>query len=435
MNVATMGLILLVIAVVLLALKMPIGFLLLIASFVGLIMAGSLPAALSVMGSRPFDINRSYDMSVVPLFVLMGHLAYAAGITERLFSAARKWVGHLGGGLVHATVLANAAFGACCGSTTAAVAVFGRVAIPEMLEAKVDHGLAAGSVAAGANLSALIPPSVLAVFFGVITLTSIPKLLVAGILPGVLTVVLYAVMIAVRVKINPSLAPAIATGMTWKGRFRELKGVWGVVVLFGLVMGGIWGGIFTPTEGGAIGCIGSFIIVLAFRKFTRTVMKESFLETARTTAVIFIVVTGAMILTMFLALTGLTAAMSGFIIGLPVSPVVLVIGYALLILFLGCILDPMSCMVVTLPIIMQPFIQLGIDPIWLGVLTVKLTAVGMITPPLGLNCFMLKSIRPDFSLGEIFRGCGWFMVMEGIAIALLITFPQISTFLPATMYR
>lgn len=434
MSVAIMGLIVVAILVVLLVLRMPIGFIFLFVAFIGMLMIRGADAAFPLMGQRTFDINRSYELAVVPLFLLMGHLTYCSGITQELYVAARNWLGHLKGGLVMATTMANAAFGACCGSTTAATAVFGKVAIPEMLRYGVNRRLAAGCVAASGSLSAIIPPSVLIVIFGILAVTSVARLLIAGIIPGVLQALLFSAMVYIRTRINPSLAPS-AGMVSWNERLRSVKGVWGVLVLFLLVMGGIWGGIFTPTEGGAVGAMGAFLLVLARRKFTRAVLEEGFLLSARSTATIFICVTGTMLFTMFLALTGMPDLITTFVVGLPVPSIVIVIGFLLILIALGCVIDPVSMMVLTIPIFMPIVEQLGFDPIWFGILVVTTCEMGMVTPPMGLNCFMLHTVVPELSLRDIFAGIWWYVAMWGIALALYLIFPQIILFLPNTMFQ
>ncbi len=433
MDVTMIGVIAVVATVVLLLAGMPIGFIFLAIGFGGLAMIRGLGPALSMIGSRPFDVNSTYELSVVALFVLMGHLAYASGITQDIFRTARLWLGGLRGGLVIATTMANAAFGAACGSTTAATAVFGRVAIPEMLRHGVDRRLAAGCVVAAGSLSAIIPPSVLIIIYGFLARESIARLLIAGIIPGIITAVIFSGMIFVRATINPKLAPPI-TGATWKEKLHSIRGVWGVAILAVVVMGGIFTGMFTPTEGGGIGAMGAFILVLTSRKLTRKVLSESFLETARTTAVIFIIITGALIFTMFLVLTGVPAAISTFIIGLPVPSVVIIIGFMLLFIALGCIVEPMSMMFLTIPTILPIVLQMGYDPIWFGILVVTTAEIGMITPPMGLNCFMLKSVVPELSLKDIFIGSGWFVIMFMVALGLFIAFPQLVLWLPNLMF-
>ena len=434
MDTTTAGAIALGLVAVLLVLGMPIGFIFLIAGSLGVFMVSGLTPFLGVIGGKGYDINASYELAVIPLFILMGQLTYFSGITEGLYRSARAWLGHLKGGLVMATTVANAAFGACCGSTTAATAVFGKVAIPEMLRQGIDRRLAAGCVAASGSLSAIIPPSVLIVVYGILALESIAKLLVAGIIPGVIQVLIFSVMVYVRATINPRLAPS-APAAPWGERLRSIRGVWGVVVLFVVVMGGIWAGIFTPTEGGGIGAMGAFLLVVAARKVNRTVFDEAFLETARTAAAIFIIITGVRIFTVFLGLTHIPAQVSAILVGLPVPPVVIIISFLLLLVALGCLLEPMSMMFLTMPLMLPIVRELGYNTIWFGILVVTTCEMGMVTPPMGLNCFMLKSVVPELSLGEIFSGIWWYIAMWVVALAFYLAFPQIILFLPGTMFQ
>lgn len=419
--------------VLLLAARMPIGFILLLLGFVGVLVVRGADAAITLMGHRTFSVNRSYELSVVPLFVLMGHLTFAAGIGSELFATARAWLGHLRGGLVMATVMANAAFGACCGSTTAATGVFAKVAVPEMLRTGVNPRLAYGTVAVAGTLSALIPPSVLMVIYGILAQQSIAELLIAGILPGMLTAAMYCVMIWTRVRIDPSLAPLVARA-TLEERLRSTRGVWLTSALFLLVIGGIGTGWFTPSEAGAVGASGAFLIVLLKRSLTPTVLRQSFLETARTTAVIFICVTGALIFTVFLAFAGIAAKIATFVAGLPVAPIVIVIGTLILAIAMGCIVDPLSWMMLILPIVL-PFLKpLGVDLIWYGLLVVKCAEIGQLTPPFGLNVFMVSSVLPAARSSEIFRGVAWYLAAEIPTMGLLIAFPKISLWLPQLMF-
>lgn len=431
----TLGIILIMVMVaVLLVLRMPIGFILLFAGVVGFAMIRSVGVTLDTLGSRLFDVTATYELSAVPLFLLMGYLAFAAGITQDLYVAARTWLGHIKGSLVLATTFAAAGFAAACGSTTSSTAVFGKVAIPEMLRYKVDRRLAAGCVATVGTLAGMIPPSVNIIIFGIVARQSIPKLLMAGFIPGIMTAVAFAIMIYVRVSRKPSLAPVLPKA-PWKERITAARGVWGVIVLAGMVIGGIYFGFFTPTEAGAIGAAGAFVMAAARRRLGLSALREAFLGTARTTSVIFIVLVGALIFSSYLAISGGSAAVANFLIGLPVSQLTLVGGYMILLIALGCLVDPLSMIFLTVPIIVPPMIAMGIDPIWLGILVVKCLEIGMITPPMGLNAFMLKSIVPDFSLREIFGGIWWFLQVELITLALLMFFPILSTWLPGMMFK
>ena len=431
----TLGMILVVVMlVVLLVLRMPIGLILLLSGVVGFALIRGPGVALETLGSRLFDVSAHYELSAVPLFLLMGHLAFAAGITQDIYIAARAWLGHIKGSLVLATTFAAAGFAACCGSTTSSTAVFGKVAIPEMLRHGVDRRLAAGCVATVGTLAGMIPPSVNLIVFGIVARQSIPQLLVAGFIPGIMTATAYMIMIYARVRRNPKLAPLMPRS-PWAERTRALRGIWGVMVLFLLVMGGIYVGIFTPTEAGAIGAAGAFVLMAARKKFNLRTIRDAFLGTARITSVIFITLVGALIFSSYLAVSGGSAAVSNFLIGLDWPPVALVAGYMVMLIALGCIVDPISMMFLTVPLIVPPFVAMGIHPIWLGIMVEKTLEIGAITPPMGINAFMLKSIVPEFSLREIFGGIWWFMQVELITLVILLFFPILSTWLPSMMFR
>jgi tripartite ATP-independent transporter DctM subunit len=428
-----MMIIVLAMIALLLVLRMPIGVLFLFAGVVGFSLIRGPISTLETLGSRLFDIGSGYELSSVPLFLLMGHLAANAEITQDIYKAARAWVGHIKGSLVLATTFAAAGFAASCGSTTSSTAVFGKVAIPEMLRFKVDRRLAAGCVASVGTLAGMIPPSVNLIVFGIVSRQSVPKLLMAGLIPGVMTALAYGLMIYARVTRSPNLAPLIpkASGVE---RVRSLKGVWGVIMLAALVMGGIYTGVFTPTEAGAVGAAGAFVIAAARRTLGLRAIREVFLGTAQTTSVIFITLVGTMIFSSYLAVSGATTAIAGFLIGLQVPPFAIVCGYMLLLIILGCLVDPISMMFLTVPLIVTPMTKMGIDPIWLGILVAKTLEIGAITPPMGINSFMLKSTVPEFSMQEIFGGIWWFMQVDLIILVLLVSFPGLSTWLPNLMF-
>ncbi|MBL7211083.1 MAG: TRAP transporter large permease [Desulfobacteraceae bacterium] len=419
---------------VLLLMRMPVAFIFLLVSTIGIAEIRGLDSALGLLGSRLYNIGSTYSLTVLPFFILMGHLAYESGITEELYVAARAWLGRLKGGLVLATTMANAAFAAACGETMAATAVFGKVAIPEMLRYGVNRKLAAGSVATAGTLAAMIPPSLSIIVFAILAHLSVARLLIAGILPGLLTAVCYGIMVYLRVLKNPSLAPRLPD-VTWRERGRAIKGTWGIFSLVVLVIGGLFAGFFTPTEAGAVGAGGAFILLLVRKGRTSPKsIREAFLGSARTTSVVCIVLVGAMLFASFLALSGASAAISHYVISLDLPPYVLVGGFMVILIALGCIVDPLSMMFLTVPIIVPPLIEMGINPIWLGILVVKTNEIGMITPPLGLNAYMLKNVVPDFSMGEIFGGIWWFLQVEIVTMIILMFFPQISLWLPGVMF-
>ncbi|SHH13201.1 TRAP transporter large permease [Cognatishimia maritima] len=417
----------------LMVMRVPVGISLLLAGALGFAFIRGPVITMDTIGGRLFDIGSGYALSAVPLFLLMGHVAAKAGITQDIYVAARAWFGHLKGSVVFATTVAAVAFAACSGSTTSSTAVFGRVAIPEMLSLKINRKLAAGCVATVGTLAGMIPPSINLIVYGIIARESIPKLLIAGIIPGLLTAVAYLVMIYIRVSRNPELAPALPKASI-EERLGSLKGVWSFLTLGAIVIGGIYAGIITPTEAGAIGAVGSFLIALVRNRLNFGVLKEVFLDTAQTTSVIFIILVGALIFSSYLAVSGVSGAVSAYIIGLDMSMMGIVIMYVLLLLVLGCMVDPVSVMFLTVPIFVPPLIALGAHPIWLAIVVVKTLEIGLITPPVGLNAFVLKGVAPTFSLKEIFGGIWWFLQVEVITLILLLMIPAIATFLPDLAY-
>jgi len=435
MSALTIGIIMVVVLVALIVLKFPIGFSFLIVGFWGYVALRGFDSAFALLASKVFSGTAHYLFTVVPLFILMGEFALVAGIGEGLFRAGRAWLGQVRGGLAMATTMANAAFGAACGMPTAATAVFGRMALPEMLKAKTDRSLAAGTVAATAGLSAVIPPSVIAIIYGFLAIAPIHKILIAGLLPGAVSTAVILGMLAIRLRINPSLAPVTGVTATWRERFRSLRGIWAMLTVIILVIGGIYTGMFSPTEAGAVGAAGMLVIGLALRKFNRTKLREALLMTARDTSVIFIIMGGIVFFSGFLSVSGISGAMTNYILGLTVSPTQVVIITMFILLGLGCILDPFSCMFLTIPLLSPIMKELGVNTIWYGVLVVKMITIGMITPPVGVNCYMLKVVCPELDLWEIFRGATWFLTAEAVIMTLLVAFPQISLLLPNLMYR
>ena len=420
-------------AAFMLVLRIPIGIVLLLAGALGFSLVRGVGITMDTIGGRLFDIGSGYALSAIPLFLLMGHVAAKAGITQDIYGAARAWLGHLKGSVVLATTVAAVGFAACSGSTTSSTAVFGRVAIPEMLRLKVDRKLAAGCVASVGTLAGMIPPSINLIVFGIIARESVPQLLIAGVIPGLMTALAFVLMIYIRVRRNPELAPTLPRAARSE-RMQSLKGVWSFLLLGGLVIGGIYAGVFTPTEAGALGAAGAFMIAIVRRKFSFRMVREVFLETATTTSVIFVVLVGALIFTAYLAISGGSTAVSEFIVGLDVPPIVLLLCYVVLLLALGCIVDPISVMFLTVPIFVPPLVTLGLHPIWIGIIVAKTLEIGMITPPIGLNAFVLKSVVPSFSLREIFGGIWWFLQVELITLALLIAFPWLALWLPSLAF-
>jgi tripartite ATP-independent transporter DctM subunit len=417
---------------VLVVLGMRIAFATALAGFVGLWIMKNMVVAGKVVGFLPHAIVAHYSLSVIPLFIIMGYYAFYAGLTDDIFFTARQWVGHLPGGLAVASVLGCAGFAACTGASTASAAIMGRVAIPEMRKYGYHPRLAAGVVAASGTLASLIPPSVILVIYGIITEQSIGALLIGGFIPGVISAAIYAGMIYTRVKINPDLGE-LQPKVSWKKRFYALKGTWGVLLLIFLIIGGIYSGVFTPTEAGGAGAFSAFLMALFMRRLTLERLKESLLETGRTTIMIFSIIVGVLIFVRFLALTGLPATFAEFVLDLPLPRLVVIILIMSIYIFLGMFLDAIGMMMLTLPIVFPAVVALGYDPIWFGIIIVKMCEICLITPPVGLNCYIVRSVAPDIPLEEIFRGIIPFVAMDVLTVALFIAFPDIITFLPSRM--
>lgn len=420
-------------AAILLVLRIPLGIVLLFSGALGFSLIRGPAITLDTLGARLFDIGSGYALSAIPLFLLMGHVAAQAGITQDLYRAARAWFGHLRGSVVLATTIAAVGFAACSGSTTSSTAVFGKVAIPEMLRLKVNRKLAAGCVASVGTLAGMIPPSINLIVFGIIARQSVPELLIAGVIPGLMTAAAFVLMIYIRVSRNPELAPTIPRADR-EERMQSLKGAWSFLALATLVIGGIYGGVFTATEAGALGAMGAFVISLVRGRLSVSSIKEVLLDTAKITSVIFIVLVGALIFSAYLAMSGGSSAVSEFILGLDLPMLAIVALYVVLLLAMGCIVDPISMMFLTVPIFVPPLIELGANPIWLGILVAKTLEIGMITPPIGLNAFVLKSVAPEFTLREIFGGIWWFLQVEILTLILILFIPALATWLPGLMF-
>ncbi len=400
--------------------------------FAGLwILRGYDPAA-ALSASTVFGHLTNYNLLVLPLFIMMGFFAYYAGITRDIYWAARQWFGHLPGGLAIATVVGCAGFAAACGASTASAAVMGRVALPELKKYGYDDKVSTGCVAAGGTMAIMIPPSVLMVIYGFIAEESIGALLLAGILPGMLQAASYAIMLLVRFKLNPALGPPIQ-GITWPDRFRSLTGVWGMIALILLVMGSMYTGIATPTEAAGVGALGA--LAMALPRIALKDFSGAMTETARTTALIFAIVAGVLIYVHFLGFTGMPAAIANWIVRLEVPPIIILIGILALYLVLGMFLDGIGMILLTVPIILPTIKQLGIHPIVFGVLVVRMVEIGLMTPPVGLNVYVLKGVAPHVRMGDIFRGCGWFVFVDIINVAILLAFPAIILLIPSTMIR
>lgn len=419
---------------VLLALRVPIAFALGLVSVGGIAVIRGASPAMASLETLPYNFIAHWSLSAVPMFLLMGNVAYHSGLTENLFQASRLWLSRLPGGLSVASVAACAGFAAASGSSVATASAMGRIAIPEMLKYRYDPGLATGSVAASGTLGSLIPPSILIVLFAIFAEVSIGKMLIAGILPGILSALIYVAMIVGRCMANPALAPPVEARVTWGERFGALADVWPLPVLVIGVLGGIYTGFFTPTEAASGGAFISFVIAAIKRRLTWRVAKDAVLETLKATSMIFLIALGGILLTRFMAMSGLPLHLSALLEAYAVTPLLLVIGSSIIYIVLGMFLDAIGLMLLTLPIIMPMFEATGADPIWFGILVIKFLEIGLITPPVGLNVYVIKGVvGKSVPLETIFKGVMWFFAADIVALVLLIAFPQIVLVLPEAM--
>ena len=426
-----------VMMLILIGLRVPIGVAMGGVAFLGLWYLRNFNVALSVLRDTPFVFAANWDLSAIPMFLLMGAVASNTGIGAGLFRAAYAWFGGLPGGLAVATNWACAGFGAASGSSIAAAAVMARLAVPEMLKNKYDKALATGVCASGGTLDALIPPSILFVIYGVFAEVSISKLLLAGIIPGLLTAGIYMIMIVVRCWLNPKLGPPVkfpSTDEKWRERWASLRDVWPILVLIIAVMGGLYWGVVSPTESGAAGALIAILIGLAQRKLTLRGLIDSFKDAIGTTAQLFLVGIGAVIYTKFLALSGSATLFTELVGTWALDPLLLVIAISVIYLILGMFLDPLGMILLTIPVFVPMFAALNLDLVWFGVLVVKYIGIGLLTPPVGFNIYVVSgALNNQIPLTTIFRGCYWFLACEAVIMTLLIAFPQISLWLPSTM--
>ena len=437
MDALTLALVSLGAMLVLIALRVPIGIAMGSVAFFGFWYLRNFNVALSALSDTPFVFAASWDLSAIPMFLLMGAIAANSGIGTALFRAAHAWFGALPGGLAVATNWACAGFGAASGSSIAAAAVMARLAVPEMLKQKYDKGLATGVCASGGTLDALIPPSILFVIYGVFAEVSVPKLLIAGILPGLLTAAVYMIMIMVRCSIDPSLAPKVEfpdRAALWRERWDSLAGIWPVLVLIVGVMGGLYAGVVTPTEGGAAGAFLAALIGLVQRKLTLEGFIDALKDAMATTSQLFFVGIGAILFTKFLALSGSADMFKEAIGQWALNPLLLVVAVSIVYIILGTFMDPLGMILLTIPVFVPMFAALNLDLVWFGVIVVKYIGISLLTPPVGFNIYVVATATNNsIPLSTIYRGCYWFLACEVVIMTLLIAFPQISLFLPNLM--
>lgn len=433
MSLTTIAILGIVALLVMMFLGMNIGLSMLLVGFVGYGFAVNWKAAVGVLQTVPYVQAASYTMTVVPLFIMMGNFAFASGMSENLYGAANKWIGRLPGGLACATVAACAAFGAICGSTNATTATMGIVSVPEMRKYGYSDKLSCGAVSVGGGLGVMIPPSSCFIVYGIIAEQSIGRLFAAGILPGILLAVLIIIMIVIQVKINPSLAPK-GEKYGWKDKFVSIAKCWDVILLFAGTFYVMFSGIFTINEAAAAGCLLSIIIFIAKGKFTWKSFSRVMWDSVKTTSMTYLIVIGAMVFGSFLSITQMPMKLADFIGGLEVSRYVILAAIIVVYMILGCFMDALPMIMLTVPIFFPIITGLGFDPIWFGVMIIIVMMMGFITPPVGMNCYVLSGIIRDVPLGTIFAGAVPYLLALLVGAVIITIFPQIALWIPDLLY-
>jgi C4-dicarboxylate transporter DctM subunit len=388
--------------------------------------------AFAVAQTKIYETGRNYTLSVVPLFILMGNFVTRAGMSQELFRAAYAFIGHLKGGLAMATILACAGFGAICGSSIATAATMAKVAYPSMKRFGYSDRLATGAIASGGTLGIMIPPSTIMVIYGVFTETNIGKLFAAGVLPGILGATLLCLAVRYVTWRDPNAGPP-GERSNWKERWEALKGVWAVAFLFLFVMGGIYGGLFTATEGAGMGAFGAMVFALWRRALNRRTLYAALVESARTSAMLFMILIGALMFADFINITSMPADLKGFVTRFELSPIMVVAAICVIYVLLGTAMEELSMVLLTLPVFFPVIMHLGYDPVWFGVLIVVVVEIGLISPPVGMNLFVLKTLLPNVPTTTVFHGVMPFMLADCVRFALLIAFPAIALWLPSFM--
>jgi C4-dicarboxylate transporter DctM subunit len=420
-------------AIFLLALmRVPLAFAMGLVGIVGIGLTRGWSPALASTAQVVYETGFAYTLSVIPLFILMGNFVARAGLAHELFQAAYAFIGHVRGGLAHATIAACAGFGAICGSSIATAATMSKVAYPSMRKLGYSESLSTGVMAAGGTLGIMIPPSTIMVIYGIVTQTNIGKLFAAGVIPGLLTASLLMLGVTIITARDPEHAPP-GERSSWPDRWRALRGIWGVVVLVVLVLGGIYGGFFTATEGAGFGAAGAFIFALLRGRLTLRSIFEVLVESARTTAMLFTLLIAATIFANFVNFTTMPGDLKEWITHLGLSPTMVVVAMMAIYVVLGTVMEELTMVLLTIPLFFPIVTSLGFDPVWFGVLIVMIVQIGLISPPVGMNLFVINALLPGVGLGQIFRGCWPFVLVMVFVLGLLIAFPQLSLWLPSLM--
>jgi tripartite ATP-independent transporter DctM subunit len=413
-------------------LRVPMAFAMGIVGFFGFAYKLNFSAAAAMIAQTTYETGLAYTLSVIPLFILMGNFVVRARLSEELYHAAYAFLGHRRGGLAMSTVVASAGFGSICGSSIATAATFSKVAYPSMRKFGYKDTLAAGSIAGGGTLGILIPPSVIMVIYGIMTETSIGKVFIAGILPGLIATVLLCLAVVWITWRDPAAGPP-GPRSSWAERMAAVRYVWPVVLLFVLVIGGIYGGVFTATEGAGIGAGGAFVFALARRALTWRVLVEVLIESARTTSMLFMILIGALIFANFINYTTMPADLKGFVTQFRLHPVLVIVAICAVYVVLGTAMEELSMILLTVPLFFPVVTALGYDPIWFGIIVVIVVQIGLISPPVGMNIFVVKNLIRHLSITTVFRGVSPFTVALVALLAIMVAFPQLATYLPSFM--
>lgn len=428
----TIGVISIVLMLLLLLIGTPIAAATGIITLWGIFILSGPNAALGVAGGKPFAYTLSYIMSVIPLFIIMGIFAGLAGFATEAYESARRWLQGIPGGLIHATIAGSAMFAAASGVSTASVVTFTKLVLPELYRLGVDKTLALSAICCSATLSTIIPPSISLVTYALLTQQSVGKMLIAGIIPGLIHAFAYVVLVFIRCKIDPSLIPRGGT-FSWKERFASIPRAWGLLFIVIVVMGGIYTGIFTPIEAAAMGTFAAFIALMILRKGTFSAIKSALLDSATMTSSIVFIIIGGMMFGNLLAISRLPVILSEYIADLNVPPMVIVIIIMFFYVVLGAFLDALSTLIITIPIVFPAITALGYDPIWFGVLITITIEIALVSPPYGLNLFMMQATVPGLRMADLYRGVIWFIVFDILTLALMMAFPVLSLWLPSMM--
>ncbi len=417
---------------VLALLRMPLAFGMGLVGFVGVGLTRGWDASLAGVAQVVHETGFAYTLSVIPLFILMGNFVARAGLAHGLFQAANAFIGHKRGGLAHATIAACAGFGAICGSSIATAATMSKVAYPSMKRMGYSDAMSTGVIAAGGTLGIMIPPSTIMVIYGIITETHIGKLFAAGVIPGLLTAALMMLAVVVMTRLDPDHAPA-GQRYSWSERWAALRGIWGVLLLVIVVLGGIYGGFFTATEGAGVGAMFAFFFALARKALTPRVLLDVLVESARTTGMLFTLLIAATVFANFVNYTSLPFELKDWITGLGLSPIMIVGAMMLIYVLLGTVMEELTMVLLTIPLFFPIVVQLGFDPVWFGVLIVMVIQIGLISPPVGMNLFVINTLLPQVGLGRIFRGVWPLVLVLVITLLILLTVPSLSLWLPSFM--